>query len=260
MVLFLISVYFGEKIIKMQKVFHLSFDKETAVTFISGFIVILLSISMLFFPNNKFVSFLLRDILMILVVGYIFPLYYIKIKKNKSLSVLGIHKQKLGISLLLNIIFAISLLTMFIKKKSTPITFTNDSFYAITYILAAGIFEMIYIYGFLRYEFERAFGIFPSIILTSVFYSFHHAGFQPEFYKLFFVGILYCSTFYITQNIFVIFPFYWAVGAVWDVLVNSTAGKEIKNIDSFLIAIFLILCMIIFSFVIYKEKQKIKIK
>lgn len=55
---------------------------------------------------------------------------------------------------------------------------------------------MIFIYGFLRDQFERAFGMIPAVILTAIFYSFHHDGFQPEFLKLFWVGIIYVSVFY----------------------------------------------------------------
>lgn len=212
---------------------------------------------MVLFPNNEFASIFLRDVLMILIIGFIFPLYFICIIKNKSISVLGIRKNKLGISLIINILLAISLLTMFIKKENRTICFTRNSFYAITYIYTAGIFEMIFIYGFLRYEFEKAFGIIPSIILTAIFYSFHHAGFQPEFKKLFFVGILYLSVFYITQNIFIIFPFFWGVGAIWDVLINSKAGSSLLNFDSFLIALVLLICMFISTLIIsYKIKEK----
>ena len=84
---------------------------------------------------------------------------------------------------------------------------------------------------------EKAFGIIPAIILTSAFYSLHHAGFQPEFVHLFLVGLMYCSIFYITRNMLIIFPFFWGVGALWDVLVSSEAGDEIKNPVSFVIAL-----------------------
>lgn len=102
---------------------------------------------------------------------------------------------------------------------------------------------MIFIYGFLRYEFERAFGILPAILITSAFYSFHHAGFQPEFTKLLFVGVMYVTVFYFTKNILAIFPFFWGVGAVWDALVNSEAGSQIKNETSFIIAILMLIAM-----------------
>lgn len=112
-------------------------------------------------------------------------------------------------------------------KEKTDDLFDQDSFYAVTYILTVGIFEMVFLYGFLRYEFERAFGILPAVFLTAFFYSLHHAGFQPEFTKLFFVGVMYVTVFYVTRNLFAIFPFFWGIGAVWDVLVNSEAGSQI---------------------------------
>lgn len=102
---------------------------------------------------------------------------------------------------------------------------------------------MVFLYGFLRYEFERAFGILPAVFLTAFFYSLHHAGFQPEFTKLFFVGVMYVTVFYVTRNLFAIFPFFWGIGAVWDVLVNSEAGSQIRNEISFIIAVLLLTAM-----------------
>ena len=171
---------------------------------------------------------------------------------------MGIHKKKLAASLAINVITAISLLAMFISKNTEDIVFNINSFYAISYILVAGIFEMVFIYGFLRYEFERAFGILPAIFITAIFYSLHHAGFQPEFTKLFFVGIMYVTVFYFTHNIFAVFPFFWGVGAIWDVLVNSEAGNQIKNKTSFIIAILMFIAMIGISiFIRCKSKNTV---
>ncbi len=119
---------------------------------------------------------------------------------------------------------------------------------------------MICFYGFMRHLFEKAFGIIPAVILTALFYSFHHAGFQPEFFKLFFVGIMYCSVFYITRNIFVIFPVFWGVGAMWDVIVDSPAGHSIMNILYFTVAICLAVLMIIFTILFNKIQKKNLIK
>lgn len=233
-----------------NKWLHFDIDRENKFGFICGLIMILLSIAMLLF-NNEISNILFRDILMILILGFLMPLYYILIIKKKSWSVLGIHKNKLAISLVINVVTGLSLLAMFISHNTKEISFNITSFYAITYILVAGIFEMIFIYGFLRYEFERAFGILPAIVITAIFYSLHHAGFQPEFTKLFFVGIMYVTLFYITQNIFSIFPFFWGVGAIWDVLVNSTAGDQLRNKTSFVIAILMFIAMIGISVFIY---------
>ncbi|MDE6362900.1 MAG: hypothetical protein K2L86_01320 [Lachnospiraceae bacterium] len=237
-----------------NKWFHFEMDKETIFGFICGVIMVSLSVAMAVW-NSEFSNIVLRDILMILLLGFLTPLYYILIVKKKSLSVLGIHKNKLAVSLAVNVAAGISLLVMFLSQNTQDIVFTMNSFYAVTYILAAGIFEMVFIYGFLRYEFERAFGILPAAFLTAVFYSLHHAGFQPEFTKLFFVGVMYVSIFYLTHNIFSIFPFFWCVGAFWDVLVNSEAGSQIKNQTSFIIAILIFTAMIGISIIIHSTKD-----
>lgn len=193
-----------------NKWFHFNIDKENIFGQICGLIMVLLSVAMTMF-DNEISHIILRDVLMILLLGFFTPIYYILIIKKKKISVLGIHKDKLIASLAINLIASVSLLAMFIGKRTEDIVFNINSFYAVTYILVAGIFEMVFIYGFLRYEFERAYGILPSILITAVFYSLHHAGFQPEFTKLFFVGIMYVTVFYFTQNIFSIFPLFWGV-------------------------------------------------
>ncbi len=240
-----------------NKWLHFNIDKENIFGLTCGLIMVLLSIAMIFF-DNEISHIILRDILMILLLGFFSPIYYILIIKKKNLSVFGIHKNKLAVSLAINVITSISLLTMFISQNTEDIVFNINLFYAILYILVAGIFEMVFIYGFLRYEFERAFGILPSILITAVFYSLHHAGFQPEFTKLFFVGIMYVTVFYFTHNIFSIFPLFWGVGAIWDVLVNSEAGNQIKNETSFIIAILMFIAMIGISIYIHSKFKKMK--
>lgn len=238
-----------------NKWYHFDIDKESIFGLICGLIMVLLSIAMTLF-DSEISNIILRDILMILFLGFLTPIYYILIIKNKSLSVLGVHKNKLAVSLAVNVIAGISLLAMFMSKNTEEIVFNIKSFYAITYILVAGIFEMIFIYGFLRYELERAFGILPAILITAIFYSLHHAGFQPEFTKLFFVGIMYVTVFYFTQNIFSIFPVFWGVGAIWDVLVNSAAGDQLRNETSFIIALLMLIAMIGISIVIHCKIKK----
>lgn len=242
----------------LKKCFKFELSKDTAVAFISGVVVILLSLLMSFFQKqtiiDEIMSIFLRDVLMILFIGFCFVLYYVIIVKKENISVLGITKNKLVLSLGLNMVFGISLLISFMKDGSR-IMFNYGALCAIVYIFAAGIFEMVFIYGFLRNYFEKAFGIIPSIILTAFFYSFHHVGFQPEFLKLFFVGLMYVSVFYITRSIFIIFPFFWGVGAIWDVLVNSTAGENLLGTTSLIVGIAIILIMIAISFY-FKSKVR----
>ena len=161
-----------------------------------------------------------------------------------------IHTIRWKSSLFINI-FAAFVLWIILSSTTQELQITKENFYAISYIWVAGIFEMIFIFGFLRYKFEQSLGIIPAIIVTSVFYSLHHAGFQPEFIKLFFVGVMYLAIFYITKNILIIFPFFWGVGAIWDVLQNSTAGEQISNAFSFFISLCLFIGMIIAASIMY---------
>ena len=221
----------------MKELFRFKFTKDTMIAVVAGILMIGLSLLMLPFSGDSkldtIVSFLLRDVLMIFGLGVVFVSVYVDKKGKGILADIGFTRRKLVLSIVIDIVLAIGLAAMFMKD-GIPVNVLNlPNLYAASYILTAGIFEMVFIYGFLRMSFEKAFGIIPAIILTSAFYSFHHAGFQPEFMHLFLVGLMYCSVFYITRNMLVIFPFFWGVGALWDVIISSEAGNGIKNVESF---------------------------
>ncbi|MFX0548554.1 type II CAAX prenyl endopeptidase Rce1 family protein [Hathewaya histolytica] len=248
----------------LKKLIKFNPTKDTGVAFICGVLIIILSLLMNFFKDrslfHKLVSVLFRDILMILTIGFGFVLYYVLIKKRGKLSDIEITQKKLLPSLILNVIFGICLLFMFMSKSTRRIIINYSTFCAIVYIFVAGIFEMVFIYGFLRCYFEKAFGIIPSIFLTSIFYSLHHVGFQPEFMKLFLVGVMYASVIYITRNIFIIFPVFWGVGATWDVLINSTVGSGLTNTFSLVVSLGVLICMILYSIWIKNKKMDLERK
>lgn len=244
----------------MNKFFRFNFTKETAVAFYAGAGMIFLSLLMLLFGGDSFfdkaMSFVLRDLFMIFGLGVVFVSLYVG-KKEDGLKAIGFTGRKMVLSLVLDFVFAAGLLAMFLKDEKPEGILEVKNLYAAAYILVAGIFEMTFIYGYLRASFENAFGIIPAIILTSAFYSFHHAGFQPEFLHLFFVGLMYCSIYYITQNLLIIFPFFWGVGALWDVIVSSEAGDEIKNLESFIIALVILALSVIWIFVVRRKRDAV---
>ena len=240
----------------MNRFFRFNFTKDTAVAFVAGAVMILLSLIMLLFGGDslidKAMSFILRDLLMIFGLGIVFISLYVW-KKAGSIKAIGFTGRKNALSLMIDFLLAAGLLVMFLKDEKPAGILEIKNLYAATYILVAGIFEMTFIYGYLRASFEKAFGIIPAILLTAAFYSFHHAGFQPEFLHLFFVGLMYCSVYYIIQNLLIIFPFFWGVGALWDVIVSSEAGEEIKNLESFIIALIILVLSIGWIFISKKR-------
>lgn len=244
----------------MYNFFRFNFTKDTAVAFGAGAVMIFLSLIMLLFGGDslidKAMSFILRDLLMIFGLGIVFVSLYVW-KKAGSIKALGFTGRKNALSLLIDFLLAAGLLAMFLKDEKPAGILEIKNLYAAAYILVAGIFEMTFIYGYLRASFEKAFGIIPAILLTSAFYSFHHAGFQPEFLHLFFVGLMYCSVYYITQNLLIIFPFFWGVGALWDVIVSSEAGDEIKNLESFIIALVILALSAAWIFIVRRKQNAV---
>ena len=232
----------------MKKLFRFKVTKDTVIAVAAGILMIALSLLMIPFGGDSardtVISFILRDVLMIFGLGVVFVSLYVEKKGKEAIEELGFTKRKWILSLILNIVLGAGLLAVFLKDGKPVDVISLKNLYGASYILVAGIFEMTFIYGFLRMSFERAFGIIPAILLTSVFYSLHHAGFQPEFLHLFLVGLMYCGVFYITRNMLIIFPFFWGVGALWDVLVSSEAGDEIRNPVSFAIALIILIASV----------------
>lgn len=244
---------------RMDKLLKWHWTKETNLTFALGISMILLSLAMVPFNGkgiiNQIMSFLIRDVAMIWGLGICFVTTYCK--KNNIWQDLGISKKKFKMSMILNVILAIMLLGMFLAEGYPSGLLRIENFFAASYILVAGMFEMLFIYGFLRMGFEKSFGIVPAVLFTAVFYSFHHAGFQPEFFHLFWVGIMYVSVFYITHSLWIIFPFFWGVGALWDVIVDSAAGEGIKNPFSFGVALIILVASIVWIKCLYSKNQSL---
>jgi len=121
------------------------------------------------------------------------------------------------------------LLFMFLSESPTPADFslTAPVVWKAAFVIVAVFFELVFFYGFLRTLFEKAFGIVPGIILAALFYSFHHIGFQPEYGKLIFVGLLYALVYRLGNSALLLYPFFLGVGGTYDVLIQSQAVSPI---------------------------------
>jgi hypothetical protein len=205
----------------LPKLFRWQPSREIFIPIIAGFVVLGLSALMIPFREVPWISILIRDIGMIVLMGIFFPLLYIQ-RSGYSWSEFGLTLKGWYLVLPINFVLGVLLLFLFISENpDAPIHFDGKSLASISYIMLAGVFEVVFFYSFQRALFERAFGIIPGIILAALFYSFHHLGFQPEFWKLFFVGLMYAITFRIGNSAFMIFPFFWGVGGCYDVLIQS---------------------------------------
>lgn len=96
-----------------MKLFRFHPNKSTIVAFGTGLSIILLSTAMILFKGSQIETVLhifLRDFLMIFVVGFCFPLLYVRAKEEHPYAALGITKHRLKTSLILNMFFCNSII------------------------------------------------------------------------------------------------------------------------------------------------------
>ena len=206
----------------VSKLFRWQPSRETLVALFAGCIVIGLSAAMIPFKNWPWASIMIRDLGQIFLIGILFPLVFI-LHSGKNWADFGFSLKKWSVFLLINLVLGILLFFMFLFESPPPEGFRLNAptFWSAGFVILALVFELIFFYAFLRTLFERAFGIVPAVILTAFFYAFHHIGFQPEYGKLIFVGLLYAITYRLGNSALLIFPFFLGVGGTYDVLIQS---------------------------------------
>lgn len=201
-------------------------DSKTLIVTLLGLAAVGLSFLMTRLPHTFAVSLVFRNLLQVAVIGLIIPV--LLMAKWESFKDAGLRFDKpvkyLSVSLLLAVLTAFSIL----KDDWSPLLkLTASQFPTALYVMVTNIYEVLFFFVFMRFYYEKAFGIVPAIILAALFYSFHHAGFQPEFIKLIIIGIAFISIFRIANHWLICFPMWWA-GGVLDVLIGSESVAEIR--------------------------------
>ena len=219
-------------------------DQHTLIAFLLSAGVIAASAGQLLFQNTPYAFAGRFTFSMLMAVGFgIFgALYHSLVVQKKRLVDLGFKKEKLGRMLLISLGLGAAQALLFTFEANQPLHFSTSHLEAILYILLAGIFELVFFYGYLQGEFEKAFGILPSILLSAGIYSIHHIGFQPGVYgTLFIVGVVFLSIFRLAgRHTFVLYPLAWGVGACWDVLLDDQLNAEYFRWEGILIYALLI--------------------
>ncbi|MGD0918683.1 MAG: hypothetical protein ABSB22_19720 [Thermodesulfobacteriota bacterium] len=212
----------------LPKLFRWQPSRQTFIAMIAGVVVLGLSMLMIPVENWPWLRIIIRDIGQIFLVGILFPLLYVH-RSGEGFARLGLSFRKWYLFLPINFVLGVLLLLQFLSKSPPPTGFRLDAptLWKTAYIMLALFFELLFFYAFLRSLFEKAFGIVPGIVLAALFYAFHHAGFQPEFGKLFFVGVLYAAVYRLGNSALLIYPFFLGVGGAYDVLIQSQVVSPI---------------------------------
>jgi hypothetical protein len=218
----------------IDSLFTLSLTEGTLIAFLAGTSCVLLSYLLVFFRNNRTARFVFRDIITLVGLGVLLPVWWVK-TNGLSFNEFGLPGENLIWAMLANIILAALLAAIFYseaKKKGQRPDFSGK-YGTIFYLMVGVLFETLFFYSFLRQLFEEAFGIIPALLLASGFYSLHHIGLEEqmkdttatqELRKLFFVGLMYSITFRIFNSALAIFPFFIGVGVISDLIVEKQSS------------------------------------
>jgi hypothetical protein len=233
---------------KIESIFTFRFkpDYKTFIVFICGLLSIGLSYALLL-SDNPIIRILLRDVLQVLLIGIVVP-FLVMSRERTDFIKSGMKFDQALKYLLIGITISILLIIMFVFKDpdwQTKLTWGDLN--AGWYVFITNIFEVIFFFIFIRYYIEKAFGIIPAIIISALFYSMHHAGFQPEFIKLLIVGLAYITAFRVVNHWLFILPIWWVSG-LWDVLIGSDVVSEIGEtawISALVVLVVMIVVMIL---------------
>ena len=227
---------------QLTKLFRLRPSGETAVAILAGLVVVGLSAAMIPAGNWPWLRIVLRDLGQVFLAGIVFPLIFIR-RTETGLADFGLSLVRWRLLLPINLALGALLLLLFVSKNPPPSGFrvTALTIWTAGYVMLTLCFETVFFYSFMRVLLTRAFGSVPAIALTAVFYSLHHMGFQPEYGKLFFVGVMYATACQLGGSVWVILPFFLGVGGTYDVLVQSRVVSPILHVEMRTVALALLI-------------------
>ena len=166
--------------------------------------------------KNVAAQFITFGILGILLLGVMTPALYSTLIMKRSLSVLGIKKEKFLFSV--GLCFAFSLVQYFMTLAKLELPEFMSLVPLMSMLLAVGLFENIFFRGFVQMRFEESFGIIPGIVISAALYCLYHIGYGmegSEFLILFAIGLIYSTIFRLTTNLFILYPVLTPMGALF---------------------------------------------
>src|ERR1044071_3686566 len=118
--------------------------------------------------------FLLYALVGATLFGVGLPLYWMTVIRQRPIADLGITTRGLGLSFILQLVFA-GLQYMGTLAKAQLPSF-EELLPLVALALTIGFFEAVFWRGWVLLRLEEAFGVIPAILLGSVLYALYHIG------------------------------------------------------------------------------------
>lgn len=191
-----------------------------------------------------------------LLLGVGVPLYWMVIVQRRPLSDLGITTRWLGLSLVLQLVFAaLQFMGTLAKAQLPPF---EEFLPLIALALCIGFFEAFFWRGWVLLRLEESFGTIPAIMLASALYAAYHIGYgmpSNEMIFLFFIGIMFAMAFRLTKNIFIIWPIFQPMGQLVTLIKDGLTLPLLASLGFF--EVLIVMLVLVWLAARYQKKHHI---
>ena len=207
--------------------FHWAAGRDTWIAALSYVAVVAaLAVAFQVFTTARVAAnFIMYGIVALAGLGVAFPALYTVLVRQRPLSDLGLTSRLIVPSLVLGAILGLDTYRNTLATLDFSLSSRLVPLVAMT--LAVGLFEAVFFRGWLQLRFEDAFGTVPGLILAALCYSLYHVGYgmgAGEMLFLFGYGLVFGAVFRLTNNVFVLWPFYTPVGSLYS---NIKGGLDL---------------------------------
>ena len=172
--------------------------------------------------------------------------------RKRPISDLGLTRKKLGVSIILQLVFAALQFAGAYRGLQIPVF--ENLLPLIALALTIGLFEAIFWRGWILLRLEDCFGIIPAIVLGSILYSLYHIGYgmpASEMVFLFFIGVMYAVAFRSTKSVFILWSIFQPMGQQVTLIKDGLSLPSIASLGFFE-------ALILMGFVIWFANKRVK--
>ena len=230
--------------------------KDLLVMLISYLLVVasLYTATFIVGPESGGAYFLVYGGLTALIIGIGLPIAWMVFYRKRPLADLGITSRRLGLSIVLQIIFAAIVIPGGLAGFKMPSS--ELLFPLLALALTIGFFEAVFWRGWVFNRLEEAFGFIPALILGSALYSLYHIGYgmpMSEMVFLFFIGLMYAAAFRVTRSVFILWPVFQPAGQLITLLKDQLSLPMIAVLG--FVEVLVVMWVLIFLAAKFLKKQ-----
>jgi uncharacterized protein len=249
----------GKNVIQSIFTFRWKHGKDVAAVFISWLLVTgtlyIASIIVGSTTGGGLPYFFLYAILCATLFGIGIPLAWTVAVRKRPISDLGFTRKYLGISIGLQLVFAVIQFIPTLAKTALPPLEKLLPLVALAFTI--GFFEAVFWRGWTLLRLEEAFGLIPAIVIGSLLYAAYHVGYGmplEEMAFLFWIGVLYAVAFRLTKNVFILWPIFQPMGQLVTLTRDGLQLPLIASLGFF--EVFILMAVLIWLANRYYQKRQ----